>query len=66
MKKATPFIACFCMFAANAFAQNTPQETMHLKGRIVDAKTRNDLPGATVQLMTADSVVIGQQVCNQH
>lgn len=42
------------------------QETITLKGRVVDSKTRNDLPGVTVQLMNADSVVIKSFVAEQH
>ena len=42
------------------------QETITLKGRVVDSKTRNDLPGVTVQLMNADSVVIKSLVAEQH
>lgn len=37
------------------------QDTFVLKGRVIDLHTRDGLPGATVQLMTSDSVVIGQQ-----
>lgn len=37
------------------------QDTFILKGRVIDLHTRKDLPGSTVQLMTNDSVVIGQQ-----
>ena len=42
------------------------QETIQLKGRIIDSKTRNDLPGATVQLMTTDSTIIDQQAPSHH
>lgn len=42
------------------------QETMRITGRILDAKTRNDLPGSTVQLMTADSTVINSVVAEKH
>lgn len=42
------------------------QESIQLKGRIIDSKTRKDLPGATVQLMTADSIVIEQQAPSHH
>lgn len=36
------------------FAQNT----FTLKGKVYDNKTRNELPGATIQLMKADSTII--------
>ena len=42
------------------------QETIQLKGRIIDSKTRKDLPGATVQLMTTDSTIIDQQAPSHH
>ncbi len=37
------------------------QDRFILRGRVIDLHTRKDLPGATVLLMTSDSVVIGQQ-----
>ena len=42
------------------------QESIQLKGRIIDSKTRKDLPGATIQLMTTDSIVIDQQTPSHH
>lgn len=33
-------------------------QTIEICGKVYDSKTRNDLPGATVQLMSADSTVI--------
>ena len=42
------------------------QETIQLKGRIIDSKTRKDLPGATVQLMKTDSTIIDQQSPSHH
>lgn len=56
---------CFFLFSINIVAQNS-KETIQLKGHIVDQKTRKDLAGATVQLLTADSVVIDQQTPIQH
>jgi hypothetical protein len=49
------------LLITNTFAQSTQQETLVLKGRVIDLKTRKDLPGATIQLMRADSTVIDQQ-----
>ena len=49
-------ILVLCAYYVPTYAQ----ETIQLKGRIIDAKTRKDLPGATVQLMTADSTIIDQ------
>lgn len=34
------------------------QEKVTIKSRVVDSKTRNDVPGVTVQLLSSDSTVI--------
>lgn len=47
-------------------ASMAAQQTLTLKGRVVDAKTRNDLAGVTVQLMTTDSSVVKSIVANNH
>ena len=62
MKKRHIITIIIALIAKSAWAQ----ETIQLKGRIIDAKTRKDLPGATVQLMTVDSTVIDQQSPNHH
>ena len=54
------------ILAIAAVCSSWAQETIQLKGRIIDSKTRKDLPGATVQLMTADSIVIEQQAPSHH
>lgn len=54
------------ILAITAVCSSWAQETIQLKGRIIDSKTRKDLPGATVQLMTADSIVIEQQAPSHH
>lgn len=38
--------------------QGFAQGTLTLKGKVYDNKTRNELPGATIQLMKADSTII--------
>lgn len=58
-------ILTLLLFSINMAAQNST-ETMQLKGRVVDHKTRKDLAGATVQLLTADSIVLDQQTPSQH
>ena len=42
------------------------QEKLTLKSRVVDSKTRNDVPGVTVQLLSSDSIVIESLVANNH
>ena len=42
------------------------QEKVTLKSRVVDSKTRNDVPGVTVQLLSSDSTVIETLVANNH
>ena len=42
------------------------QEKLTLKSRVVDSKTRNDVPGVTVQLLSSDSTVIESLVANNH
>ena len=42
------------------------QEKMTIKSRVVDSKTRNDVPGVTVQLLSSDSTVIETLVANNH
>ena len=42
------------------------QGGLTLKGRVVDSKTRNDIPGVTVQLLSADSTVLKTLVANNH
>lgn len=42
------------------------QEKLVLKSRIVDSKTRNDIPGATIQLLASDSTVLQTLVANNH
>ena len=40
------------------------QEKLTLKSRVVDSKTRNDIPGVTVQLLSSDSTVLKTLVAN--
>lgn len=42
------------------------QGKLIIKSRVVDSKTRNDIPGATVQLLSSDSTVINTVVANNH
>lgn len=42
------------------------QEKLTIKSRVVDSKTRNDVPGVTVQLLSSDSTVIETLVANNH
>nr|WP_288182570.1 hypothetical protein [uncultured Prevotella sp.] len=42
------------------------QEKVTVKSRVVDSKTRNDVPGVTVQLLSSDSTVIETLVANNH
>lgn len=42
------------------------QEKLTIKSRVVDSKTRNDVPGVTVQLLSSDSTVIESLVANNH
>lgn len=42
------------------------QEKVTIKSRVVDSKTRNDVPGVTVQLLSSDSTVIETLVANNH
>lgn len=42
------------------------QETFTLKGKVYDFKTRTELPGATIQLMQADSTIISTTTAISH
>lgn len=42
------------------------QEKLTIKSRVVDSKTRNDIPGVTVQLLSSDSTVLKTIVANNH
>lgn len=44
----------------------TAQEKLILKSRVLDFKTRNDIPGVTVQLLASDSTVLQTLVANNH
>lgn len=48
-------------------AQNiTAQETMTLSSKVIDSKTRNELPGSTVQILAQDSTVIATTTASRH
>lgn len=47
-------ILVLCLSSAVAHAQ----ANLQISGHVYDCKTRNELPGASVQLMTSDSIVI--------
>lgn len=42
------------------------QEKLTVKSRVVDSKTRNDIPGVTVQLLSPDSTVLNTLIANVH
>jgi len=42
------------------------QEEIALNGRIVDAQTGEDLAGATIELLSQDSILISSQVADNH
>lgn len=44
----------------------TAQEKLILKSRVLDSKTRNDIPGVTIQLLASDSTVLQTLVANNH
>lgn len=44
----------------------TAQEKLTIKSRVVDSKSRNDIPGVTVQLLASDSTVLKTVVANNH
>ena len=48
-------ISVLCILESEA------QEIFILQGRVCDFKTKKDLPGAIVQLMTTDSTIIAQE-----
>ncbi len=52
MKQIALFILALVAMTAQA------QQTLTLKGKVYDFKTRTELPGATVQLMRTDSTVV--------
>jgi len=57
---------CTLLFAILVSMACLGQEKITLKSRVVDSKTRNDVPGVTVQLLSSDSTVLETLVANNH
>ena len=56
----------FTLFLAMLLSVAFGQEKVTIKSRVVNSKTRNDVPGVTVQLLSSDSTVIETLVANNH
>lgn len=59
-------IFSFLLFAIFLPLSCFAQEKLIIKSRVVDSKTRNDIPGATIQLLAEDSTVLKTVVANNH